>query len=118
MSALPAPLNPAEGIERRRYARTSDESAAAGLIDAILRAPHAAAADLVRDVDAGADPQAVLALLEAATTLARLRGLKIDRFVQAMRTRLTPPARAKEGMRAKGGLGRLASWLRAWLSGG
>jgi hypothetical protein len=117
MSALPAPFNPAGGIERRRYARPSDESAAAGLIDAILRAPQTAAADLVRDVDAGADPQAVLALLEAATTLARLRGLKIDHFVQAMRARLTPPA-TEEGVRAKGGLGRLASWLRAWLSGG
>jgi len=118
MGTSRAQLDPATIAGSRARLRTSSENAATGLINAIVNAPESAAEALVQDVEKGAEPQAILALLEAAAKLARFRGVRIDPFVRAMRARLlpqgTPVAGAKPAGRQWKGV---PSWLRALLPG-
>ncbi|MBI4421123.1 MAG: hypothetical protein HY560_09880 [Gemmatimonadetes bacterium] len=108
--------------DRRARGRSVQENTATGLIETIMTKPQEAAAALVRDVEAGADPEVVLALLDAVQSVARLRGLKIDPFVGAMRNRISLPdapgqlaGAGAQGARSSGGRqSPVPRWL-GWL---
>jgi hypothetical protein len=74
--------------ERRAPPRPLLESRASGLIQAILRDTHQVAVDLERDLRAGADAMSVIALLEAADTLSKLRGVDLRANVAIVRRHL------------------------------
>ena len=74
--------------DRRSKPRTARESRATGLIQAILSDPAKAADDLEMETRTGGDVTMTLALLEAAESLAQLRGLNLTTQLALVRRRL------------------------------
>src|SRR5437867_3401721 len=74
--------------DRRARARTPQEDAATGVVELVLRDPKKAAAELDRDLSEGEDPEVVLALLDSADTLGKLRGFALSPLIGAIRNRL------------------------------
>ena len=74
--------------EHRVHPRTTRENTATGLIQRLVHHPQETAAQLESEARAGADPAGVLALLDAAEQLGRLRGLTLGPLVGAIRRRI------------------------------
>lgn len=71
------PPNPPP-VERRAHPRTSSENVATELLQVMMRDPGAAASMVTRDLNAGADPDVVLGLLDAVEAILAIRG--VDRI--------------------------------------
>jgi len=93
MNAPPLELDTLLDIERPDGS-PSRETPTSALLEMIIRRPQEVTAGLTREVAAGADPEAVLALLDAAEGLSRIRGAKVAPFIAAMRQRLSLPVTA------------------------
>src|SRR4051812_33253869 len=81
-------VTPKPTDERRAQARGAPETKATGLIQKILADPSKAADDLEAEVRTGGDATMMSALLSAAESLGKLRGLDLKPQIAKMRTRL------------------------------
>jgi hypothetical protein len=79
------------GVEHRKGSLPSEEHPTSVLLEMIIRRPHEVAARVAQAVEAGADPETVLAVLDAVERLSRTRGVKVAPFLAAMRQRLSLP---------------------------
>ena len=75
--------------DRRGSVRTARQNSATSLIQTLLRDPVDAATSLERDLEQGAAPGMVLALLDAAEALAGIRGLDLSQAVGGVRARIS-----------------------------
>jgi hypothetical protein len=78
------------GVAPRRESLQSEESPTSAFLEMIIRRPQEVATSVAQAVETGADPGAVLALLDAAEGLSQARGVKVAPFIAAMRQRLSP----------------------------
>jgi len=74
--------------ERRARRRTAQELTATGLIQGILHDWRAVAAFLEADLKSGGKREITMATLDAAVSLARLRGIEIGPAVDSIRRHL------------------------------
>jgi len=77
------------GVEPWKGSLSSEDNPTSALLEMIIRRPQEVAASVAPAVETGADPDAVLALLDAAEGLSRARGVKVAPFIAAMRQRLS-----------------------------
>jgi len=78
------------GVDPQKGSLPSEENPTSAFLEMIIRRPQEVAASVAQAVEAGADPEAVLAALDAAEGLSRARGVKVAPFIAAMRQRLSP----------------------------
>lgn len=76
-------------VERRAKPRSARQNAATNVVQAIVRDPSAAAEELLRDLEEGADPDVVLGLLDAAEAALALRGVSKSTTIEALRSRIS-----------------------------
>lgn len=75
-------------VERRAKPRATLEDAATAIVQSIIRDPIQTGEALLRDLDAGGDPEVLLGLLDAAEAMLELRGVERGSTVAVLRTRV------------------------------
>jgi hypothetical protein len=85
--------SPGDKSERRGTGRTVVQDRATRVIQAILRDPIEAQRLLELDLDQGEAPAGVLAVLDTAESLSRIRGLNLFGKIEGIRDRITRQVR-------------------------
>jgi hypothetical protein len=73
---------------RRRRQRNPDEERLTRVIQLLLKDPATAVADLERDLQEGSSPQLVREFLDAASRLAKIRGVPLEPAVNKAKNEL------------------------------